>query len=648
MFIYADFLFNRIKMRGKKGLMSFNNKRGQLTVFIILGIVIAVGIVLFFSLKDRIIGSSVPPEFKVAYDMYMDCIDAETYKSALLLGQSGGYLKNPDFSPGNVYFPFSSELNFMGFGIPYWYYISGNGLVKEQVPSKSKIENELDNFLVNQINSCDFSILEEQGFEFIRGDVKEVQTKVNSNIIDVRVFQDVIIIKDNSTWFSGVHVKQVQSNMGKLYELATKIYDYQKENMFLEKYGVDILRLYAPVDGVEITCSPKLWDANRVKIDLINAVEANTPQIKIKGDYYELAKEENKYFVQDIGEEMNANVNFMYSGLWPTRMEVWPSEDGLMKAEPVGLEQGLGILGFCYVPYHFVYDLGYPVLIQVYIDEELFQFPVVVYVDKNKPRDSGNTSSAAKGVPELCQHRLRNITISTYNTNLQPIPAYISFKCFDTQCNIGRTVLVKDSASAVQSIPQCVNGFIIATAAGYETKKYLLSDLTETSADIILSKKYKLDLEITSGGKKNIDYAIVTFTKDNQTSTFAYPEQKQIELSEGQYEIKLYVYSNSELTLEASTSQKCVQVASSGFLGIFGATEEKCFDLEVPEQIIDNAVSGGGKQSYYVSESELSNSKKIVISSEDFGKPSKLEDLQLNYNSVEIAGLDVRFENEVI
>jgi len=57
-------------------------------------------------------------------------------------------------------------------------------------------------------------------------------------------------------------------------------------------------------------------------------------------------------------------------------------------ANPVGNQPGLGVLCFCYVPYHFVYNIGYPVLIQVYSGEEIFQFPVAVVVKGNKPREA--------------------------------------------------------------------------------------------------------------------------------------------------------------------------------------------------------------------------------------------------------------------
>ena len=120
-------------------------------------------------------------------------------------------------------------------------------------------------------------------------------------------------------------------------------------------------------------------------------------------------------------------------------------------------------------------------------------------------------------------------------------------------------------------------------------------------------------------------------------------EMDKIKLTEGQYEIKVYVYSDSNINLKGSSTHKCIDVPKTGVLGIFGITEEKCFDLEVPDQIISFAVSGGGTQNYYIAESELESSSRLTINTNSFGKPTKIEDLQINYNQVDTRDLEVRF-----
>jgi len=625
------------------------NKKGQVTVFIILAIIIVAGIAVYFLVRGNVFGQTMPKEIEPVYNYYLSCIQDETQMGAMILGQTAGYIERPSFSPGSDFMPFSSQLNFLGNGIPYWYYVTGNGILKEQVSTKDNMQEQLNDFLAERVSECDFSKFESQGFRVELGNVNSITTTILDNKITVKVNQEIAINFENSTWRGTTHSKEVSSNLGKLYNLARKIYEKQKKDMFLENYGVDVLRLYTPVDGNEITCSPKVWITNAVRSDLINSLEANVAAIKVSGSYYKLKQEDHKYFVQDLGEEVDANVNFMYSRYWPMKMEVNPSEDGMMRADPVGLEEGLGILGFCYVPYHFVYDVAYPVLIQVYYDNEMFQLPVVVIIDKNKPRQGLNGSAYANAVPELCQNKNTKINVYSYNSVLEPIDANIKFKCFDTSCDIGKTRFDNNTGESVLSanFPQCVNGYLIASATGYKTKKMIVSTVKENSFNIALDKLYKLNFAIEN--LESSDYAIVTFTKNNTDGTtdaitVTYPEQNTVELSEGQYEIKAYVYSDANINLQGETSQKCVSVPISGVAGMFGATEEKCFDLDIPDQVISFGVSGGGKQNYYIAQSEIENSKKIIITPDKFSVPRKAEDLQINYNKLETSGLGIVFE----
>jgi hypothetical protein len=51
-----------------------------------------------------------------------------------------------------------------------------------------------------------------------------------------------------------------------------------------------------------------------------------------------------------------------------------------------------------------------------------------------------------------------------------------------------------------------------------------------------------------------------------------------------------------------------------------------------------------GTQDYYITESELTDSTKLIINAKSFGIPSKVEDLQKNYNSIDTSDLGVSFE----
>jgi len=617
-------------------LNNLKYKKAQVTIFIIIAIAIVAGAILFIILKTPF-DATIPKNIEPAYAYYQSCIQNEILNGAYLLGQQAGYIEQPEFSPGSEYMPFSSELDFIGTGVPYWYYISENNIKKEQIPTKEKMQEQLNNYLEQRILQCNFQEFEEKGFEISLGSI-EAKTQINDNSITANIKQSLTISSDNKTWTSKNHEVKQSTKLGEFYQLAKDIYNNNKETMFLENNALDILRLYAPVDGSEIGCSSKIWQINEIRQELINAVGANIPLTKLKGNYYQLSKPENKYFIQDIGKDVNTNVNFMFVPQWPVKMEVWPSEGNLLKADPIGLQQGLGMLGFCYVPYHFVYDFSYPVLIQIYSDTEIFQFPLVISIDKNKPRESANTESLSNVVPELCIYKNTKIDVDVFDSDLNKIDAQIDFKCFDTTCPIGTT----ENGNLNKEFPQCKNGYLIASAQGYETSYQIISTIEPTQATIILEKEYELELEITKQNSAlTNEYSVITFTNQitEQTKTFAYPETSKIKLTKGSYNIKAYIYSNSTINLPASNIEQCTDIPKTGITSLFGATEKKCFTIEIPEQIVSFAVSGGGKISQFISEEELKTSNKISIDSESFTQPTSPEDLQVNYNKVEISNL---------
>ena len=127
------------------------NKRAQVTIFVILAIVIVVGIGLYFVLRGSLFQEELPNELESIYDYYLACIEEEVFLGSSILGRQGGYIEPPNFEPGSEYMPFSNYLNFLGSGVPYWYYVSGNGIAKEQIPSKADMQSELNDYLEGEL-----------------------------------------------------------------------------------------------------------------------------------------------------------------------------------------------------------------------------------------------------------------------------------------------------------------------------------------------------------------------------------------------------------------------------------------------------------------------------------------------------------------
>ena len=606
------------------------NKKGQVTIFIIIAIAILAIVAAYLLLSGTLRIQGIPANIQPAYTSFLTCLEEDTETGINILESQGGYIELPEFVPGSAHMPFSSQLSLVGNPIPYWYYVSGNGIQKEQVPAKSEIEEQLSAFVEERIRDCSLNNYYEEDFEISLGEPK-AKINIKENEVVVTLDMPITIEKENDTALIRNHKITVNSRLGKLYDSAKTVYEEEQENLFLEKYGIDVLRLYAPVDGAEITCSPLVWNADSVFADLKEAIDANTAALKNKGS-------QEDYFVLNL--PIDEDIRFFSSENWPNAFEVLPAENQILISTPIGNQQGLGILGFCYVPYHFVYNIKYPVLIQVYSGEEFFQFPMAVVIQGNNARQPLNATAFGDLIPELCKYKNTEIQIKTYDTSLNPVDSLVSYECFGNTCMIGQTET--DTGTLKENFPQCANGYVIAKADGFKDTKYLFSTVQSGSLDIIMDRTYETNIHLLLDGVSYNGNAVVTISGDYTTQTIFYPEQKTARLGEGEHEIQAQIFRNSTIRLGATTKEQCVQVPR-GILGVFGLTKDKCFEIQVPEQVISQALGGGGKQNKYILESDLEKGRTLEINVPSLPIPTNLDDVQSNYLVFEQSSVEAEF-----
>lgn len=600
-----------------------NKKLGQVTIFIIVALVIVVGIVAYFLMRQGYT-DEVPREFKPVYDYYISCLENQARQGISLMGEQAGWIEPPEFVPGSQYMPFSSQLDFFGQPVPYWLYVSGNNILKEQVPSKTDMQEQLSKYVAERVDFCDFA--DYPNFNVEIGDNPDVSVKIENLKVSVQVNNLVKMSSENQSVSVKSQSLSLDSKLGKFHELALEVYNFEKSQMFLEKYALDVLRLYEPVTGVELSCAPKVFNKPKISQDLKSNIAENVAMLKLKGDYYTLSGAKNKYFETNIGKNIDENVNFIYSSQWPSRVEIYGDD----VAEPIGLQEGLGMLGFCYVPYHLVYDVNFPILIQFYDNNEVFQFPMAVIIDKNQARQALQGEAGQSIESEVCKYKDYPVQVNTYDSALNPVPASLKFKCLNTECQIGESEINGDEAVFSGNMPACVNGFIIASAKGYASSKYQISTNEESSANIILNKLYNVTLDL---GK--VDSALVYFKSPDYSTTVLYPDTQNVELIEGYYNVTVYAFKNSTIKLQAIAEKKCVNVPKSGIGGVFGLEEEKCFDINIPEQEISFAINGGGNAEEYITEGQLEGAKKLNINVPLFKTPTTLQEVQDNYLALE-------------
>lgn len=610
------------------------NRSGQVALFVIIAVVIVGLVIVFVSFRGSFSLNSVPKDLAPVFSYYQSCLERETHNAAELAGAQGGHIAVGTYTPGSSYAPFGSHLSYLGYSIPYWYTITGNNVARENLPTKATLEQEIGQFVADQTSRCDFSSFYEQGY-YIDAGTPTAKATLGDTSIDLEVTQTLTVSRGDVSSTQQVHRVSVPSKLGSFYTAARALYAKEKSEAFLESYAVDVLRSYAPVDGVAIQCSPALWKTPEVVDGLRQGLNANLQHITF-GDTS--IKNKDSYFV--VNQHISDHASVVYSPDWPSKIEISPASNALMMAEPIGNQQGLGILGFCYVPYHFVYDWSFPVLLRIYDGSEVFQFPVVVVIDKNLPRQGIAASAPVEDESDVCSFRQQSATITTRDINLNPVAAHLSYQCFEQTCELGDTT-VQDGRLDVL-LPSCVNGHIIARADNYSDSSTLFSSNSEDHADVILDRAYSLNVSVLVDGQPLRGSAVVHFEGTHGTSSVVLPDTDMITLSEGSYNVSVYVYGNSSISIPASTSTQCTKVAQGGISGFFGGTKEECFSVTVPETKIDYALRGGGVTNTYILPSEL-QSGKVTLYVSSLPQPASLEQLQTNLELFSALGVDMSF-----
>jgi len=612
-------------------------KRGQITIFIILALVIVGGVVLFFALRNSISEISLSGEFEEPYKSYSLCLEHQLEKGINLALSGGGYIYSDNFERGSAYAPSSNQLNFFGRIIPYWSYFSSGNLLEINTPNKRIIESEIEKYILEVEPNCRLDEYESQGIYTEYGGDSVAKVIVGDKNVRLEFEKKLYFNKENFSQSFFEHKVEVDSSLGSLFNRALKVFELEKENNFLEDYTIDFLRLYAPVDGFELSCSPLTWNANNVYEDLFSGIINNVNFLKGEENDFELVNLENKYFVVDLDE----NVKFLTLSDWPKYFEVNPTQGSMMIANSVGNQEGLGILGFCFVPYHFVYSLKYSVLVQIAQGDEIFQFPIVVSIEKNKPYKDYLPSESFGGVVDnqICEFKNTLSEVSVYDETLNSIEANVSYSCFNENCFIGETV----NGKLNEFFPQCVNGLLKVESEGYSSNILVMNTISESEIDVFLEKEYVLDLELEIEGKSFGESAIINVNKNDESFLIVYPETKKISLSEGEYEFLVYVYKPLNLSLGSSTYSQCVSVPRGGIGGYLGLRKENCFDVEIPETLVTSVLSAGGKRSIYIAREDLRENNKLILGAENLLDVKSIEDISTNYLLFDEKKLEVVF-----
>ncbi|MFT4310169.1 MAG: hypothetical protein ACMXYC_00905, partial [Candidatus Woesearchaeota archaeon] len=380
------------------------SQRGQVTLFIILGIVLLFAVGLFFLFRSQIeevdVRAKVYANPTSSLEAYVaQCMEDVTYEGLLLLGQQGGYIDlpphirfNPSLSIGSV--P-GSPLR-----TPLWG-------VEQTMPSMQEMEQELARFIQDDIMFC----LQRMPIQVI----SEPEVRVEINQEDIMVFMDYHFeeIVDDVVLTSQHFVIVVPFSLPFIIETAEQLVRSLRQEKLLEIVTFDLMagdepygnNHGVPLTGIRFSCQRPVWLERNVQMRIQEVLEANIPRIRVQNtNYVPFLRRERDYLpfatlsMQDFEEgrvpsnmpvdqyEFNhlfldtgfssevarrgINVGFDYSSFYGMEFTVRPSRGGVMQGS---LQEGGNqfLEFFCMYVYHFTYDLRFPIQAS-FIQEDAF------------------------------------------------------------------------------------------------------------------------------------------------------------------------------------------------------------------------------------------------------------------------------------
>lgn len=260
-------------------------RKGQLTLFIIIAIVIFIITLIYFYLQVNYPPEKTyDPKVEVLKENLQDCFK-ETYSTSLnIIGYQGGYLNVPD---PKVEVP----LYYFSFNIPYYYY-EGN----LYTPTIEKIEAQTEEIILPGVKSC----LEQYKTSITNKSNINDLSYDNFNI-DVKIKEEEVIFTNNLKLTVHYDNKSVIVDFEKTpITIPSDIYDMHEIASFIANY-LEKNNEWIPFDNiVELSREHNLY------IDLANSEDGYYNSVTIKtpreGYYPEVFQFNNKYSFDDLEE----------------------------------------------------------------------------------------------------------------------------------------------------------------------------------------------------------------------------------------------------------------------------------------------------------------------------------------------------------
>ena len=194
-------------------------KRGQITIFIIVGLILVLSIFIMLYLNKNKIGDSgvLQSSDIKPIEYYVDlCVKSSASNALYLLGVQGGYTTPPELYFQSAYAK-----------IAYWYYEG-----QDTSPTIEKMEQELSSYVNNiALPECieSLSIFNDMGFEFEFSEI-DTKTKINENNVEFNIDYPITIKKGDSKAEIKEFYRNFPVRLGHIHSISKEIVGKEVED----------------------------------------------------------------------------------------------------------------------------------------------------------------------------------------------------------------------------------------------------------------------------------------------------------------------------------------------------------------------------------------------------------------------------------
>ena len=505
----------------KNPKFKLKNKKSQATVFMIVGLIILIGGVIFFYTTQKaqkpfepeikIVQEQIPVEFDPIRNYANDCAYSVAVDGLKIIGKQGGYAsftdktlskeqftitQNPTESDA-VYFAKDSDLK-----VAYWWYLKSTNNCRGDCKFASKrpelrqtdnsIEKQLERYIESKFKEClnNFKPFAEQGFKITEAGKLKTDVTIASDDVSVLVDYPLNVERQDTKSKLSQFFVRIPVNLDKIYDLATKITNLEIKHRYLEKHALNLLVAFSGVDREKLPPMSDMqfkfgntisWQKSDVKNKVTGLLASYIPLFQVDGTYNYERNEFDSELTQRLYDSTIipvANSSFRNLAAYFTYLDFWPIYFDLnCKGERCIPSSANSLISFFGIQdYRFTYGFSFPVLVEVQdpfaLNGKGYTFNLFLEgnIRNNKPMPADFAPLERAALSErslLCDAKTSgNITVSAESTSTKkPVDdAQVLYTITDESCFIGPT---NENGILKESFPVGVGGVVSIVKDGY-------------------------------------------------------------------------------------------------------------------------------------------------------------------------------------